>query len=206
VCSRALSAASAAPRLQEQLPFLLAQGFFHCFERMAWSARRNIGFLEQQRHLRSSSYRCIRYRIHAWKQGPHKNSRPRHGNLRRGYAVQVSAKIVIDLVLAIECPDAKSRLRALYVKTYCPATQISDRTGTCGSIIHCNPRCDQERPMNIFDAARLRIRHECRAILRDRDGQRPFICEGAFFGTSMISPAVPAVEFHDARTCGIGNI
>jgi len=54
----------------------------------------------------------------------------RHDNLWRGYAVQVSAKIVIDLVLAIECPDAKSRLRGAVCEDVLSCNRkSSDRTG-----------------------------------------------------------------------------
>jgi len=60
--------------------------------------------------------------------------------------------------------------------------------------------------MIFFDAARLRICHECRAILRDRTASGRSSVEGAFFGTfhDFHQPS-PAVEFHDARAAGSGT-
>src|SRR5205807_2817661 len=98
----------------------------------AWSARR-----ERQLPLATTSFSLLESQMHSipeYTRGSrvqHKKFRARrHSDLRGGYTVQVSAKIVIDLVLAIECPDAKSRLRGAECEDVLSCNgKSSDRTG-----------------------------------------------------------------------------
>jgi len=116
--------------------------------------------------------------IHVWSQVSTRSSRPASRQICwRGYAVRYPPRLS-SILCAIECQDAKSRLRgAVWEDVLSCNRKSSDRTGLAVPLSTAIHDVIQE-PSDEYFSMRPVFGYATNAepSLRDRDGQWPLVC------------------------------